>query len=199
LKAENGWSVSGSQAWSYECRTFLAQEVAMAKETSEVISNGASSNERSLSLLLVDEDPKDLDYYSMVLQYLGYAVHSVDSYADAAGLLGCDQFDLVIVDQGSSNFEGRTVLTRAVEVDRHIPVLVLTRNVDADCCIDALDGGAYEYVQKPLTAAEVRDLVSDYVKSPTEGLPGGQDFALQPGFAGGDNMPAERQSWQKAL
>lgn len=127
-----------------------------------------SLGKRGSRLLLVDENAEDLDYYTVVLRYLVYEVQPVGSYSEAAAFLERDQFDLVIVDQGSSGFEGRSVLTRAVEIDRHLPLLVLTRVVDVDCCIEALNSGAYEYVQKPLTVAEVRELVRDYLKPEKE-------------------------------
>jgi len=152
---------------------------------------------QELKLLLVDEDASDLGYYAEVLRYLGYEVQPVDSYASAAAALGLQRFDLVIVDQGTSNFEGRAVLSRAVETHQHVPVLVLTRVVDADCCIEALDAGAYEYVQKPLTVAEVRDLVGDYVKRPDEKIQAGHEYAYQADLAGAGS-PVGPGAWQKA-
>lgn len=157
----------------------------------------ALSDGQDLKLLLVDEDASDLDYYTEVLRYLGYNVRPVGSYASAAATLGRERFDLVIVDQGTSNFEGRAVLSRAVEIDRHVPVLVLTRVVDADCCIEALGAGAYEYVQKPLTAAEVRELVGDYLKRPAEKMSASHEYAYQADFAGAGRA-AEGEFWQKA-
>jgi len=157
----------------------------------------ASANGQERKLLLVDEEASDLDYYTEVLRYLGYAVRPVDSYSIAAATLGEEEFDLVIVDQGSSDFEGRTVLSRAVETSRHVPVLVLTRVVDSDCCIEALNAGAYEYVQKPLTTVEVRELVSDYLKPPAEEIPTGNDYAYHHEFAEAGAGP-ERESWRKA-
>lgn len=170
----------------------------MSKRQLESRTEDGTSNEELHRLLLVDEDAGDLDYYSAMLRYLGYEVKPVDSYSKAAASLGSERFDLVIVDQGSSDFEGRSVLSRAVEVDRHVPVLVLTRAADADCCIEALDSGAYEYVQKPLTTAEVRDLISDYLK-PSIGLfPASQDHHLQRSFTQGSNRQAVQESWSKA-
>jgi len=148
----------------------------MAKRLMDDIAGQASLDEKQLRLLLVDEEVNDLDYYAEILQYLGYGVRKVDSYALAVELLGHERFDLVMVDQGSTSFEGRSVLSRAVEADRHVPVLVLTRAVDADCCIEALDLGAYEYVQKPLTTAEVRELVSDYLKQRLATPSTGRDY-----------------------
>jgi len=167
----------------------------MAKRRAKVNNGRSGSDEQRLRLLVVDEDSDDLDYYSGVLRYLGYDVRSMDSYAEAAASLGKESFDLVLVDQGSSGFEGRSVLTRAVEVDRHVPVLVLTRKVDADCCIDALNSGAYEYVQKPLTTAEVRELVGDYLSSSPGMFSASQVHSLRPASAEADN---ESESLRRA-
>lgn len=160
-------------------------------------SNRGKASEQRLKLLLVDEDSKDLNYYAEILRYLGYEVRSMDSYAKAAASLGNERFDLVIVDQGSSDFEGRSVLSRAVEVDRHVPVLVLTRTVDADCCIEALESGAYEYVQKPLTTGEVRELVSDYLNPSLGTLSASPAYPLRQGSVA-DSEDAGRDSLRRA-
>lgn len=170
----------------------------MGKRPLEGDTGKNSLDERQLRLLLVDEEAKDLDYYTEILQYLGYRVRSVDSYTRAAALLGRERFDLVIVDQGSTSFEGRSVLSRAVEVDRHVPVLVLTRTVDADCCIEALDSGAYEYVQKPLTTAEVRELVCDYLKPTMAAVSVGRDYPSRRGSRQANGEEAESESLRRA-
>jgi len=170
----------------------------MAKSAWQSKMRERPADEQELKLLLVDEDANDLNYYAEVLRYLGYDVVPMDSYARAAAILGRERFDLVIVDQGSTNFEGRSVLSRAVEVDRHVPVLVLTRAVDADCCIEALDAGAHEYVQKPLTAAEVRELVSDYVKPAVDKFQDIRPYEMPHGFAGIGSSEAGAESLRKA-
>lgn len=170
----------------------------MAERQLEANSNRTPLNEVAAKLLLVDEDAEDLEYYSAVLRYLGYEVRSVDSYTKAAASLGRERFDLVIVDQGSSDFEGRSVLTRAVETDRQVPVLVLTRAVDADCCIEALNSGAYEYVQKPLTTAEIRELISDYVKPSKASFSPSKPYTFHHDMTERNNPQVERVSWRKA-
>ncbi len=197
LKNGSGFVSKRFKLTSRERRIFSAKEVAMAEGRLQANGN-KGANKRGLKLLLVDEDAKDLDYYSEVLRYLGYEVRSVDSYAEAAASLGRERFDLVLVDQGSSDFEGRSVLTRAVEVDRRVPVLVLTRAVDADCCFEALDAGAYEYVQKPLTTSEVRELVSDYVKPSVETSSPNQDYVFHGNLAESNQLQAEHEPWRKA-
>lgn len=142
-------------------------------------------------LLLVDENAEDLRHYTAMLRSLGYKVRSAGSYKDAAALLGQEAFDLVIVDQGSTDFEGRLVLRRAVEIDHQTPVLVLTGTVDVDCCLRALDMGAHEYVQKPLTRSEVQALVDDYLK-PSMNLSSAGRELLSPA----DRV--ETEPWRKA-
>src|SRR5579884_387215 len=155
----------------------------MARRELEGYNRKTSASEEELKLLLVDEDSNDLDYYTEVLRYLGYNVRPIDSYAKAAAMLGREKYDLVIVDQGSSNFEGRSVLSRAVE---------------ADCCIEALDSGALEYVQKPLTTTEVRELVSDYVKIPPIQFTARAGYAFQKDYKSADVGRVERASLRKA-
>lgn len=116
-------------------------------------------------VLVVDEDLDDLLYYSAVLEHCGYEVRSTPSYLDGATCLEREDFDLVIVSQGSSNFEGRRVLARAIEKDRHTPVLVLTRSVDVPCYIEAIQLGALDYIEKPLPPSEIEDLVAKHFRT----------------------------------
>lgn len=118
-------------------------------------------------LLLVDEDTEDLLYYSAILQNRGYDVRSLASYPDATRCFERETFDLVIVSQGSPNFEGRTVLARAIEGDRRTPVLVLTRGADMGCYIEAMQLGAFDYLEKPLPPSMVAELVATHLRPRT--------------------------------
>ena len=103
----------------------------------------------------MDEDLDDLLYYSAVLQHHGYEVRSIPSYSGGATCLEREDFDLIIVSQGSPNFAIRRVLARAIEKDRHTPVLVFTRSVDMPCYMEAIQSGALDYIEKPLPPSEI--------------------------------------------
>jgi DNA-binding response OmpR family regulator len=66
-----------------------------------------------------------------------------------------EPFDLIILDQGSTRFEGREVLARAMEVDVELRVLVLARSYARDCYLEAMQSGALDYLEGPLSAAEI--------------------------------------------
>ena len=86
------------------------------------------------------------------------------SYTEGTLLLSKDSFDLIIVSQGSRNFEGRLLVERAIEIDRNLPVVVLTECLDMGCYLEAMQLGAADYVEKPLRADELARLVDTRVR-----------------------------------
>lgn len=102
------------------------------------------------SVLVVDEDPADLVYYRTVLQRAGCAVVTCGSYDEALNCLGAEHFDLVVLSQGSSSFEGRRVLEKAVAIDRDNQVLVVARVLNMSCYLEAMQLGARDYLEEPV-------------------------------------------------
>jgi DNA-binding response OmpR family regulator len=115
-------------------------------------------------LLLVDDNIEDLLYYTSILQHLGHDVRPCASFTEAANLFARETFDLVILSQGGTSFEGRRVLARAIEADHTTPVLVLTRSPNMDCYIEAMQMGAFDYLAKPLSPSEVAQLVAYHLR-----------------------------------
>lgn len=105
--------------------------------------------------LIVDRDLDTLHGYTATLHKQGYEVRSCDSYEEALTCLRAETYDFILVDQGSSYFEGRAVLDRAMEIDRHTPVLVVTRFLDMACYLYAMQMGAVDYVVKPIPTASL--------------------------------------------
>lgn len=99
-------------------------------------------------VLLVDDDTRDIRYYSAVLQSRGYEVEPCSTYSDGIQRLEHGAFDFIVVSQGSSAFEGKVVLERAIEIDRHVPVLVLASRLVVSCYLDAIQLGAVDYLEK---------------------------------------------------
>jgi two-component system C4-dicarboxylate transport response regulator DctD len=116
-------------------------------------------------VLLVDEDLDDLWRYSAFLYDQGYQVRAIPSFADGAACVESEDFDLIVVSQGSPSFEGRLVLARAIERNRWARVLVLTRAIEVPCYIEAIQSGALDYMEKPLPPSEIGQLVRRYVRT----------------------------------
>ena len=101
-------------------------------------------------VLLVDDNLKARQYYADILRALRYEVVLCGSQAEGVRCLEQNVFELVIVSQGSNAFEGRSVLERAVEIDRHLPVLVTARCLNMKCYLDAMQLGAVDCLEEPV-------------------------------------------------
>jgi two-component system response regulator (stage 0 sporulation protein F) len=116
-------------------------------------------------LLVVDEDFGDMCEYCEILRRADHEVHCVSSYAEGVACLDGRPIDLVIVSQGSPAFEGRRVVERAIEKASHTPILVLARSVDMNGYLEAMQLGAFDYLEKPISAKEILKLVGTHVRS----------------------------------
>jgi DNA-binding response OmpR family regulator len=74
-----------------------------------------------------------------------------------------EPYDLILLDQGSDGFEGRQMLMTAMEVDPEVPVLVLARSYDRICYQEAMQAGALDYVEGPLSEAEIVALLETFI------------------------------------
>ena len=104
--------------------------------------------------LLVDEDGKDLKYFTMLLLRSGYAVKSFLNYPEAEGCLEHEDFDFVILNQGGPVFEAHRLVALVLARNRNTPVVVVTRCLEMKSYLEAMQLGAADYLEKPVTPAE---------------------------------------------
>lgn len=120
---------------------------------------------RRPKVLLVDEDPRDRDHYRRILHDSGFAVKTSSDFAEGQRLLDREKFDGVVVSQGGPDFKGRTVLEDSVAKDRYRPVVVLSRYHDVGCYLEAMQLGAVDYLEKPLSAIEIVRALTTHLHS----------------------------------
>ncbi|MDH4309971.1 MAG: response regulator, partial [Acidimicrobiia bacterium] len=97
------------------------------------------------SILLIEDDP---DLRRLVAGALASGGHHVDSAADAMeGLrtVTSDNFDLVVLDLGLPDLDGRDLL-RMIRAVSQVPVIVATARGADDVVVSTLDAGADDYL-----------------------------------------------------
>jgi len=107
------------------------------------------------SILLVFEDPQDLEYYGSIVCSLGYSIRMCTSVEDGIEAIKTENFSLLILSQGSPAFEGRRLLESSLRLHPDLPVLVISRALNVHCYLEAMDLGAIDYLERP----EPRDMV----------------------------------------
>lgn len=115
-------------------------------------------------VLVIEEDKMDRGYICTTLQHHGFEVSACVDVKEGARRLEKGTYDFVVVSQGSRAFEGRAVLERVLAIDRHIPVVVLTRIVDMHCYLEAMQMGAVDYLEKPLSEADLIRVVETHLR-----------------------------------
>ena len=106
-------------------------------------------------VLLILDEPQDLETYGKCLRDRGYETLMCNSPGEGINSLETESVSLVIVSQDTPVFEGRQVLERSVELHPEIPVLVVARVLDKHHYFEAMDLGAIDYLERP----EPHDLV----------------------------------------
>lgn len=125
---------------------------------------GSTHSLRRPRILLIDEDLRDRDHYRRMLHDSGFEVRTCSGFAEGANLLGNEQFDCIVVDQGGPNFRGRLVLEDSVAKDRYRPVVILSHYHDVGCYLEAMQLGAVDYLEKPVTALEIVRVVTTHIQ-----------------------------------
>ena len=117
-------------------------------------------------VLVIENEAIDRERFSAILRQHGFLVNECESPAQGAKLLANESYDFVLVEQGSHAFEGRAVLERVLELNRHLPTVVLTRNADMECYLEAMQMGAIDYLEKPISDEDILKVVESHIQPP---------------------------------
>ncbi len=115
---------------------------------------------RNKSVLIVDDDPGMLRAMTKVLVNEGMQVTGLSDPTGVATKLAesRNRFDLVITDLRMPAFSGRGVLALASALPK-LPVIIITAFGGPDVEAQALKLGAFAFLEKPVAAAELVDVV----------------------------------------
>lgn len=116
-----------------------------------------------MRLLIAEDDPQLGDGLTVGLRQDGYAVDWVKDGLAADLALQTGDYDLLVLDLGLPRQDGMAVLQALRGRGQSLPVLILTARDAVGEKIAGLDGGADEYLVKPVSldelSARVRALI----------------------------------------
>jgi two-component system OmpR family response regulator len=108
-----------------------------------------------MRVLLVEDDPMIGEAIQGALKDASYAADWVKDGQTALTTLGCQHYDLVLLDLGLPGKDGLEVLATIRAKDNPVPLLIITARDGLDDRLRGLDGGADDYVSKPFQMAEL--------------------------------------------
>ncbi|MFY9530065.1 MAG: response regulator [Candidatus Acidiferrales bacterium] len=112
-------------------------------------------------VLIVDQDIQDLSFHAMPFEDQGCMVYKCSSYETALRSVEKEDFDLAVVDQGSPAFEGRRVIRHLNRYGPRTPFIVLAKRKDSKCYMQAMELGAVDYLEKPVSTEEMNWVIQN--------------------------------------
>ncbi len=105
-------------------------------------------------VLVVDDEAAILRFLRPALEANGYQMTSAGSIAEALKRIASESPDVVLLDLGLPDGDGKDVIRRAREWS-DLPIIVLSAREREAEKIEALDLGADDYVNKPFNVGEL--------------------------------------------
>jgi len=100
--------------------------------------------------LVVDDDQSTCDIVAAILEDEGFTVTTANSGEEALEHFGAHVFDIVFTDICMDGISGLELLDRISNMDETIKPVIMTAHGGYDTVLLALQGGAYDYIEKPI-------------------------------------------------
>lgn len=122
---------------------------------------------KAKNILIVDDEKNQRDILQLILsgerddtaQPL-YNITLAASGQEAMRLFKLNRFDLVLTDLKMPGMNGIELLNELSLMDSSVPVIMMTAHGSIDTVKEALRGGAFDYLQKPLDRAQLLDTIA---------------------------------------
>jgi len=110
-------------------------------------------------ILVVDDEESMCQYLSILLQKEGYDVRTAGSGDQAMELFNEDTYDLVMTDIQMPKMNGIELLKRIKASRDKCPVIIMTAYASEQSAIDAVNLGAFSYLQKHCKNDDIKMVV----------------------------------------
>lgn len=113
----------------------------------------------SIRVLIVEDERGLRDGLTATLRSEGYSVTAVASGRQAVESIKVTSFDIVVTNLHLAPISGLDVVREALRARRDTIVVVMAGNPSVASSIEALRAGAWDYLPKPFSAAQIQILV----------------------------------------
>jgi len=102
-----------------------------------------------IRILVVDDEPYEVELLRGMLKSQGHSVTGFNSPAQAIAALREGKFDLVLADLHMPKISGAELLKAALQIDPHLVVIIMTGFGSIDTAVETMREGAFDYILKP--------------------------------------------------
>ena len=107
---------------------------------------------------LIDDDPAVRRSLVQTLELAGFEVEAYGSAEQALEGLAPGFAGVVVTDVRLQRMDGMELLARAMQLDRTLPVILITAHGDVGLAVQAMRAGAYDFLEKPFAPDRLVDI-----------------------------------------
>lgn len=111
------------------------------------------------TVLIVDDEKNIRTTLARAMESIGLDVQTAASAEEAVERLNTSPFDLMLLDLWLPEVDGLELLRQAREMRPQTRVVVVTAHGTVEAAVRAMKLGALDFVQKPFSPEEIRDVV----------------------------------------
>lgn len=106
-------------------------------------------------LLLVDDDDSLRRVLEFQLAEAGFEVTSEADGGEALQKFSREAFDCLITDWRMPRLSGSQMVSQATAINSEVPIIVITAFGDVEIAVEAMRGGAFDFITKPFNRDEI--------------------------------------------
>ena len=111
-----------------------------------------------LTIVIVDDEKDMRESIGQWLSLSGYKTKTFASAEDALQEIGPDYPGIVMTDVRMPKMDGITFLKRLQSQDSNLPVILITGHGDVSMAVDAMQIGAYDFLEKPFNTDRMAEI-----------------------------------------
>ena len=100
-------------------------------------------------ILFVDDEDHLRNAVSQTFELADLDYKCLPSAQQALGFISRDFSGIIITDIRMPELSGTDLLTKALEIDYELPVVLVTGHGDINMAVEAMRTGAYDFIEKP--------------------------------------------------
>ncbi len=116
-------------------------------------------------ILVIDDDASIRETLDLYLTEEGYKVETAETGTDGLNKYVKNPADVVILDIRLPDVDGFSVLEDLKEENENVKVIMITAFHDMETTINAMKGGAFDYIHKPVNVDELDIAIKKALKS----------------------------------
>ncbi len=118
----------------------------------------------NVALLIVDDEQIVRESLTKWFREDGFIVGAAENATEALRLLQEQRWHIILLDIMMPGMNGMELQPRIREIDPHAMIIFITAHASVDTAVQALKGGAFDYITKPIDPDHLSHLVTNAVK-----------------------------------